>query len=291
MNLVKLNVGGQILETKQETLIKYPESSLAKIFQQDPVSMQDDDAYTNKTFFIDSDPEYFKLVLTWLRFGVISIPDGCDKKVLKAVASDLGLESMVKQLSATEDVPNPKDKGAMTDWLRLNVGGTIFETSRSTLTSDSCSILSRMFEPNSNLPPATTSTDGVYLIDACPRSFEVILNYLRYKNLILGDVKVDDVLPVTDYFGLSELRELLESHRDKENEEKGRLICVIEDSVEKLDEVLQQVECELTNINEKLETFNTEMSSVASGMDDIWRLKCEMANISEILSKGFKNLT
>ena len=95
------------------------------------------------------------------------------------------------------------EKGAMTDWLRLNVGGTMFETSRTTLTSDPDSILSRMFEPNSNLPPATVTKGGAYLIDACPRGFEVVLNYLRYRSLVLGPgTKSSDVLPVADYFGL-----------------------------------------------------------------------------------------
>ena len=49
---------------------------------------------------------------------------------------------------------------AMTDWLKLNVGGEMFETSRSTLTSDSNSILSRMFETNRALlyfPPICLS--------------------------------------------------------------------------------------------------------------------------------------
>ena len=64
MNWVKLNVGGHILETKLETLTKYPESALAKMFPQDDVSMHED---VNGTYFIDADPEYFKLVLTWLR--------------------------------------------------------------------------------------------------------------------------------------------------------------------------------------------------------------------------------
>ena len=157
----------------------------------------------------------------------------------------------------TDNVKHP-----MADWLKLNVGGTIFETSRSTLTSDNDSILSRMFEPNSNLPPATTTTDGVYQIDSCPRSFEVVLNFLRYRHLILGDAKVDDVLPVADYFGLGDLREMLESHKEKEEEEKSKMICCIEESVEKLEEVLQHIECEVNTINEKLEEFKIEVSSL-----------------------------
>ena len=115
-----------------------------------------------------------------------------------------------------------------------------------------------MFEPNSNLPPATIM-DGVYQIDACPRSFEVVLNWLRYRTLIIGDTKVDDVFPVADYFGLQDLRDLLENHKEKEAEEKGKLITCIEDSVEKIEEVLQHVECEISAINEKMEDFKIEV--------------------------------
>ena len=68
----------------------------------------------------------------------------------------------------------------MADWVKLNVGGTVFETSLSTLISQPESVLGRMFQPGSSIPPAAKTEDGVYLIDACPRAFDVILNYLRY---------------------------------------------------------------------------------------------------------------
>ena len=66
----------------------------------------------------------------------------------------------------------------MSNWIKLNVGGTIFETTLTTLTSKPESVLARMFQPGSSIPPAA-KTDGVYFIDACPRAFGVILNYLR----------------------------------------------------------------------------------------------------------------
>ena len=214
------------------------------------------------------------------------------------------------------------EKGAMTDWLRLNVGGTMFETSRTTLTSDPDSILSRMFEPNSNLPPATVTKGGEYLIDACPRGFEVALNYLRYRSLVLGpDTKATDVLPVADYFGLQDLRVLLEKHQEKEAEERIKMTSCIEESVEKLEAVLQCVECELSALNEKLEDLKIEvgissinrgfkwgtylslniafsiqtsnfcqMSSIATGVEDLWRIKCELANISQVLSNGVERV-
>lgn len=68
----------------------------------------------------------------------------------------------------------------MANWVKLNVGGTVSETSLATLTFQPESVLGRMFQPGSTIPPAAKSEDGVYLIDACPRAFDVILNYLRY---------------------------------------------------------------------------------------------------------------
>ena len=159
----------------------------------------------------------------------------------------------------TDEVSEKNKSSSMADWLKLNVGGTIYETSRSTLTSDSESILARMFEPNSSLPPATVTEEGCYQIDACPKGFGVVLNWLRYRSLILGDVKAEDVMPVADYFGLSELRTLLEKQQEKAVEEQGKLVTAIEDGVEKLEEVLQHVEGEITGINDKLEDFKVEV--------------------------------
>ena len=94
--------------------------------------------------------------------------------------------------------------------VRLNVGGYHFETTRATLTSCPESLLAKMFDPDSDLPPAALTEDGAYFIDACPRAFEVILNWLRYKKVMLGTEAVaKDVIPVADYFGLHELCEEL----------------------------------------------------------------------------------
>ena len=68
----------------------------------------------------------------------------------------------------------------MANWVKLNVGGTVFVTSLATLTSKPESVLGKMFQPGSTIPPAAKAEDGVYLIDACPLAFGVVLNYLRY---------------------------------------------------------------------------------------------------------------
>ena len=202
MTWIKLNVGGQVFETQLSTLTRYPSSTLARMFKSD---LMHNDPVPEEFYFLDTDPHCFQHILSWLRYGTVSIPQTMDKRLVMMAAKHLGLDDMAKQLEKEGSVT----KGAMSDWLRLNVGGTIFETSRATLTSHPTSSLARMFEPNSNLPPATTTPEGVYLIDACPAGFSVILNWLRYRHLMLGVVKSEDVMPLADYFGLEELQGLL----------------------------------------------------------------------------------
>merc|ERR1719369_2001902 len=195
----------------------------------------------------------------------------------------LGLHELTSLLDKEQETVGSGGKGAMTDWIRLNVGGTMFETSRATLTSHPTSSLARMFEPNSTLPPAIVTTDGVYLIDACPAGFSVILNWLRYRRLMLGQVKVEDVLPLADYFGLEELQGLLSKQILKEAEAQDKMVTCVEDGVDRLEDVMQQVQCELSGVQEKMEDIKIEVAGVATGLEDLWRIKCEVANIASIM--------
>ena len=101
----------------------------------------------------------------------------------------------------------------MNDIIRLNVGGTSFMTIRATLTSSTESLLAKMFSLDSDLPPARVTEDGSYFIDACPHGFSVILNWLRYRKLILdNDTKPENVIQVAEYFAINDLRDALEDH-------------------------------------------------------------------------------
>ena len=66
---VKLNVGGKLFETSLRTVTKYPDSVLAKIF--DDNDEEDDDIKMTEeekgVCNIDCDPEVFKIILQWLR--------------------------------------------------------------------------------------------------------------------------------------------------------------------------------------------------------------------------------
>jgi len=277
MPWIKLNVGGRIFETQLSTLTSYPNSSLAKMFKTD---LMHNDPEPEEVYYLDTDPQCFQHILGWLRYGFVAIPPEMDKRMVTMAAKMLGLDDMAKQMER-EAANGSKD--AMTDWLKLNVGGTIFETSRATLTSHPTSSLARMFEPNSNLPPATTTKDGIYLIDACPAGFSVILNWLRYRRLMLGEVKAEDVMPLADYFGLEELQGLLSKHMVKEAESNSKLISCIEDTVDRLEDVLTQVQCELNGVQEKLDDIKIEVAGVATGLEDLWRIKCEVSNIASLM--------
>jgi len=91
------------------------------------------------------------------------------------------------------------------DIVTLNVGGRLFTTTRMTLTSEPDSVLGRMFDISSPIPPARL-VDGAYFLDANPDVFEVILDFLRYKSVLLpAKLPLDAVLVQARYFGLDDL--------------------------------------------------------------------------------------
>ena len=101
----------------------------------------------------------------------------------------------------------------MNDIISLDVGGTIFKTTRATLTSAPESMLARMFALDSELAPARVTEDGAYFLDACPRLFAVILNWLRHRKLLLGkDVSAEEVLLVVEFYGINDLKIVLEDY-------------------------------------------------------------------------------
>ena len=121
------------------------------------------------------------------------------------IAEELGLIELVKAIKEERDEKNAPTMG---DWIKLNVGGSLFETSRQTLTQVPDSLLGRMFDPDSSLPPAKMK-DGAFLIDASPGSFAVILHWLRCREVCLGEVTLESALSAANYFGLLELVETL----------------------------------------------------------------------------------
>ncbi|KAH7719466.1 Potassium channel tetramerization-type BTB domain containing protein [Aphelenchoides avenae] len=63
-------------------------------------------------------------------------------------------------------------------WVRLKVGGKVFQTTKLTLNREPSSFLARLCDDDQQLPSAKDDS-GAYMIDRDPRYFSIVLNYLR----------------------------------------------------------------------------------------------------------------
>ncbi|KAH7701451.1 BTB/POZ domain-containing protein KCTD5-like protein [Aphelenchoides avenae] len=98
----------------------------------------------------------------------------------------------------------------MDRWIRLNVGGKIFTTTKQTLCKEPESFFARLFA--TDLQPSDKDESGAYLIDRDPDCFPAILSYLRSGLVNISDRSVIPALKKeADFYGLSVLMELLEA--------------------------------------------------------------------------------
>jgi len=70
------------------------------------------------------------------------------------------------------------------EWISLCVGGQLFHVSRTTVMNEP-NVLSRMFDPDSQIQPSIQDSSGAYLLDRDPKYFSPLLNYLRTGKLII----------------------------------------------------------------------------------------------------------
>lgn len=115
------------------------------------------------------------------------------------------------------------------EWVILNVGGTRFVTTRTTLNKDPDSMLARMFSSEEYAWYSRVDGQGAYLIDRSPAYFEPLLNYLRQGTLLLGD-RIDPrgVLEEAKFYGLGKVVEELE-HKIQGLESKNTIFPMARD--------------------------------------------------------------
>ncbi|KAI1702977.1 BTB/POZ domain-containing protein [Ditylenchus destructor] len=127
----------------------------------------------------------------------------------------------------------PKD-----DWVRLNVGGKVFQTTKDTLSRYPDSFLARLV--NGGLS-SDKDESGAYLIDADPEHFRTILNYLRRGSVTLdGTMKLEDLLREADFYNIEplviEIREAM-SAPDQMTTMTNLILAKIDDMSKKLSPV------------------------------------------------------
>eukprot|EP00092_Neocalanus_flemingeri_P018506 GFUD01020032.1.p1 GENE.GFUD01020032.1~~GFUD01020032.1.p1 ORF type:complete len:172 (+),score=76.38 GFUD01020032.1:89-604(+) len=122
----------------------------------------------------------------------------------------------------------------------LNVGGMKFMTSLSTLQSCPSSTLSLMFSPSSPHQLPARDSSGAYFLDSSPAFFGYILDWCRYKQLLVDRDNMDwsGLEVVADYFGMEEMRQEIRRRKEQDIEKKRVLGREKEDRHRELMETL-----------------------------------------------------
>merc|ERR1712002_1289439 len=95
------------------------------------------------------------------------------------------------------------------EWVRLNVGGTLFMTTKTTLCKDPKSFLYRLCQDSSDLGSEKDET-GAFLIDRDPKYFGPVLNFLRHGKLVIDkNLAEEGVLEEAEFYNITESIKLI----------------------------------------------------------------------------------
>uniref|UniRef100_A0A6C0E8Y5 BTB domain-containing protein n=1 Tax=viral metagenome TaxID=1070528 RepID=A0A6C0E8Y5_9ZZZZ len=100
-NIIKLNIGGVLYQTTENTLLKYPDSFLASIFYEKHLLPTDENGY----YFIDRDGKLFEYILRFLRDGTINL-DNTAKNIIDDILDEAdyyGIDELASLLGDEDD--------------------------------------------------------------------------------------------------------------------------------------------------------------------------------------------
>ncbi|XP_073430453.1 BTB/POZ domain-containing protein KCTD17 isoform X1 [Dendrobates tinctorius] len=147
-------------------------------------------------------------------------------------------------------------------WVRLNVGGTVFLTTKQTLCQEPNSFLCRLCQESQLL--SETDETGAFLIDRDPSYFGAILRYLRYGKLVIDkNISIEGVLEEAEFYNIASLVKII--HGKLEEAE-------INKSQQK--HVYRVLQCQ-----------ESELAQMVSTMSDSWKFE-QLVNVGSPYSYG-----
>ncbi|CAM4457700.1 unnamed protein product [Lepidochelys olivacea] len=168
-----------------------------------------------------------------------------------------------------ESHPPQPANSSRAKWVRLNVGGTVFLTTRQTLCREQKSFLCRLCQ-GEELQSDRDET-GAYLIDRDPTYFGPILNFLRHGKLVLNkDMAEEGVLEEAEFYNI------------------GPLIRIIKDRLEEKNYTITQGPPK--HVYRVLQCQEEELTQMVSTMSDGWRFE-QLVNIGSSYNYGNEDQT
>ncbi|XP_069460557.1 BTB/POZ domain-containing protein KCTD17 [Ambystoma mexicanum] len=160
--------------------------------------------------------------------------------------------------------PQRGSSGVISQWVRLNVGGTVFLSTRQTLGREPQSFLWRLCQETGL--QSETDESGAYLIDRDPTYFGPILNFLRHGKLVLNkDLAEEGVLEEAEFYNITSL------------------IRLIRERMEERDSEITQAPPK--HVYRVLQCQEEELTQMVSTMSDGWRFE-QLVNIGSSYNYG-----
>ncbi|CAL2033838.1 unnamed protein product [Caenorhabditis brenneri] len=161
-NIVKLDIGGTVFQTTKSTLTKFDGFFKTMLETDVPITKDESGA-----IFIDRSAKHFDMILNFMRDGHVELPE-----TIREV-KELCVEAEYYLLDGLVEMCNVNIKAAA-DTVKLNVGGTIFQTTKDTLTRHSGYFRKLMNDESK----ANRDENGCIFIDRPPKHFDFILSLM-----------------------------------------------------------------------------------------------------------------
>ncbi|BFZ17804.1 hypothetical protein BsWGS_20843 [Bradybaena similaris] len=151
------------------------------------------------------------------------------------------------------------------EWVKLNVGGTIFLTTRTTLGRDPQSFLFRLVQEAPDLN-TDKDADGAFLIDRDPSYFGPVLNFLRHGKLVMNkDLAEEGVLEEAEFYNITDL------------------IRVVKERIGERD--AKQNQSSMKNVYRVMQCSGQELTQMVSTIPDGWKFE-QLLNIGSNYNYG-----